>query len=147
MPPHGPSARASEFLQEAIFLPLSVSQDFPLITDHMVDSSVWDDKICLCASIPPNSQSLKSDIVFFYETQKVTFKTYFPCSTPVRKDQRPINSRQDLEVSFNAFVRIKIKDSQRQNKIGSGVGPEKVVACGHRGIGSVKSFLHTLPHL
>ena len=96
---------------------------------------------------PPNSQSLKSDIVFFYETQKVTFKTYFPCSTPVRKDQHPINSRQDLEVSFNAFVRIKIKDSQRQNKIGSGVGPEKVVACGHRGIGSVKSFLHTLPHL
>ena len=75
MPPYGPSARASEFLQEAIFLPLS--QDFPLITDHMVDLSVWDDKICLCASIPPNSQSLKSDIVFFYETQRVTFKLTF----------------------------------------------------------------------
>ena len=118
----------------------------PTNYDHMVDLSVWDDKICLCASIPPNSQSLKSDIVFFYETQKVTFKTYFPCSTPVRKDQCPINSRQDLKVSFNAFVRIKIKDNQRQSKTVVW-GLRKWLPCGHRGIGSVKSFLHTLPHL
>ena len=102
---------------------------------------MWDDKICLCASIPLNSQSLKSDIVFFHETQKVTFKTYFPCSTPVRKDQCPINTRQDLKVSINAFVRIKIKDNQRQSKTGSGVGPEKVVAVWPSGNRECKKLL------
>ena len=89
---------------------------------------MWDDKICLFASIPLNSQCLKADIVFLYETQKVTFKTYFPCSTSAGKDQHVINSRQALKVSFNAFVRIRNKDSQRQSETGSGVGPEKVVA-------------------
>lgn len=74
---------------------------------------MWDDKICLFASIPLNSQSLKADIVFLYETQKVTFKTYFPCSISVGKDQRAINSRQDLKVSFNSFVMIRKK---RQSK-------------------------------
>lgn len=53
----------------------------------------------------------------------------------------PINTRQDLKVSLNASVSIKIKDNQRQSKTGSGVGPEKVVAVWPSGNRECKKLL------
>ena len=137
--------RSSKLLQEAISLSPS-----GLPTNYRSNGGLMCGmiKLCLFASILLSSQSLKADIVFLCETQRVTFKTNFPCNMCMGKDWCSINSEQDLKFHWKHLLdRIREKETQRQSETGSGVGHKKVAAVWPQGTGSVKSFLYTSPHL